>query len=67
MVCYYHYSYLELPVVLVDCQLEGCPSRLNHVCQGGYVILNDIDFDEAERKIFVIVLTSYGDGESQIH
>ena len=23
-----------------------------HICQGGYVVLNNIDFDGAERKIF---------------
>ena len=35
---------------LFDCQVEGYPFRLNHVCQGGYVVLNDIDFDGAERS-----------------
>ena len=42
---------IDLPVALVDCQAEGCPSRLHHVCQGGYVVLHDIDFEGAERKI----------------
>ena len=38
-------------MVLVDFQVDGCPMRLHHVCQGEYVVLNDIDFDGAERKI----------------
>ena len=38
-------------MALVDFQVEGCPLRLHHVCQGGYVVLNDIDFDGEERKI----------------
>ena len=52
MVCSYHYSCLDLPVALVDCQVEGCPLRLHRDCQGEYVILNNIDFDGVERKIF---------------
>ena len=51
MVCSYRSFCIDLPVALVDCQVEGCFSRLHHVCQGGYVLLNDIDFDGAERKI----------------
>ena len=47
----YRSSCLDLPVALVDCQVEGCPSRLHHICQGGYVVLNYIDFDRGERKI----------------
>ena len=51
MVCSYHFSCLELPVALVGCQVEGCPSRLYHVCQGESVLLNYIDFGGAEWKI----------------
>ena len=52
MVCSCRYSCLELPVALVDCQVEVCPLRLNHICQGEYVLLNDIDFYRVERNIF---------------
>ena len=52
MVCSYHYSCIDLPVALVDFQTEGSPSRFHHVCQGEYVILNYIDFDGAEQKIY---------------
>ena len=51
MVCSYRSSCLDLPVALVGFQMEGCPSRLNQVCQGEYVLLNDIDFDGEERRI----------------
>ena len=51
MVCSYHYSCLDLIVALVYCQVEGFPSHLHHVCQGGYVVLNDIYFDGAKRNI----------------
>ena len=67
MMYYYHYSCLELPMALADFQVEGCPLRLHHVCHRDYVVLNDIDFDGAERsrRFIVIVLTSYGDRASQ--
>ena len=52
MVCSYCFSCLDLPVELVDCQVEGCSSCLHHVCQGRYGVLNHIDFDGAERKIY---------------
>ena len=52
MVCSYHSSCIDLPVALVDFQTEGSPSRFHHVCQGEYVILNYIDFDGAEQKIY---------------
>ena len=52
MVCSYCYSCLDLPVVLVDCQVEGCPLRLHNVCQGGYWVLNYIDFEGREQKFF---------------
>ena len=52
MVCSYHSSCLNLPVALVDCHAEVFLSRLHHICQGEYVILNDIDFDGAEQKLF---------------
>ena len=51
-VYYYCYSCIDLPVALVDCKVEGFHLRLNHVYQGEYVLLNYIDFDEAERNIF---------------
>ena len=38
-----------LPFFCIDLPV---PSRLHHVCQGGYVLSNDIDFDRAKRKIF---------------
>ena len=51
MVCSYRSSCLDLPVALVDCMVEGCASRLHHVCQGGYVAMHEIDIGRAERKI----------------
>ena len=51
MVCSYRYFCIDLPVELVYFQVDGCPLRLHHVCQGGYVVLDDIDFDGAERMI----------------
>ena len=51
MVYSYRSSYIYLPVALVDFQVEVLPSRLYHVCQGEYVLLNDIDFEWGERKI----------------
>ena len=38
--------------MLVNFQVGVCNLRLHHDCQGEYVILNDIDFDGVERKIF---------------
>ena len=51
MVCYYRYSCLDLPVALVDSQVEGCPSRLHHISQGEYVAMNEIDRDGGEWNI----------------
>ena len=51
MVFSYRYYSIDLPVSLVDCQVKGFPSRLQHGCQGGYVLLNGFYFDGAERKI----------------
>ena len=51
MVCSYRSYFLNLPVGLVDFQVEVCPLRLHHVCQGGYVVLSDIEFDGGERNI----------------
>ena len=48
MVCYYGSSCIDLPMALVDCHMEGCASRLHHVCQGGYVDMHEIDLDGAE-------------------
>ena len=52
MVCSYRSSCIDLPVALVDCQVEGFHLILHHICQGDYVILNDIDYDGAEWNIF---------------
>ena len=51
MVCYYRPSCIDLPVALFDCHVEVCPLRLQHVCQGEYMVLNDIDFDGEERNV----------------
>ena len=63
MVYSYRYCFFDLPVGIVDCQVEGCPSRLYHVCQGEYVLLNDIDFEWSGR-FFAIVLMRLGGAES---
>ena len=39
-------------MALVDFQVEGCASRLHHVCQGEYVAMHKINIDRVERKIF---------------
>ena len=52
MVCSYRSSCLDLHVALVDFQVEGCPSRLHHVCQGEYVAMNDINIDGGGKKIY---------------
>ena len=52
MVCSYHFSCLDLPVALVDCQVEVCVSRLHHIYQGGYVAIHEIDLDRAEQSIY---------------
>ena len=52
MVCSYIYYCIDLPVALVDCHMEGCASRLHHICQGEYVAMHEIDLDGAERNIF---------------
>ena len=49
--CSYRYSCLDLPVVLVYCHMEGCPLCLHHVCQGCYVVFDDIEIHRAERRI----------------
>ena len=51
MVCSYRSYFIKLLVVLIYFQVKGYPLRFNHVCQGEYVVLNDIDFDRAERNI----------------
>ena len=51
MVCYYRYSCLDLPVVLVGLQVEGCLLSLYNVYQGGYVAMNEIHFDGVGWKI----------------
>ena len=52
MVCYLRSSCPDLPVSLVDFWVEVFPSPLHQVFQGGYVVLNYIDFDWAEQNIF---------------
>ena len=51
MVCSYCYSSTKLPVALVDCKVEGCALRLQHIYQGMYVDRHKIDIDRAEWKI----------------
>ena len=51
IICSCRYYCLDLYVLLVDFHVEGFPSCSHQVCQGGYVVLNDIDFDGAEQKI----------------
>ena len=51
IVCSYRSSCLDLPVALVGFQVEGLPLRLYHICHGGYVLLNYIDFGGAEQMI----------------
>ena len=52
MVCSYCHSFLDLPIVIVDCNMEGCTSRLYHICQGQYVAMHKIDLEGAEQKIY---------------
>ena len=47
MVCSCLSSCLDLPVTLVDFQMNGCELRLHHVYQGEYVAMHDIDLDRA--------------------
>ena len=35
-------------MALVDFQMEGCASRLHHVCHGEYMDMHEIDLDGAE-------------------
>ena len=51
MVYSYRYSYLDLPVALVDCQVEGCASRLRHIFQGEYVAMHEIELDGEKLNI----------------
>ena len=51
MVCSHRYSCIDLPVALVGFQIKGCESHCHHVCQGGYVDMQEINLDKAERKI----------------
>ena len=62
MVCYDCSSCIDLPVALVDFQLEGCPLRLHHACQGGYVLFYDIYFEGEERKICCKYVEKLGGG-----
>ena len=38
-------------MALVDCQIEGCESRLRQVCQGRYVAIYEIILEGAEQNI----------------
>ena len=51
MVCSYSYYCIDLPVEIVDCQVEDFPSRLHHVFQVEYVLQINVDFNGTERKI----------------
>ena len=51
IVCSYRYSSLDTPVALVGFQMKGREPRLQHVCQGEYVDMHEIDLDGAEQKI----------------
>ena len=42
---------IDLPPALVDCQMQGCESRLHHVCQGEYVAMHDINIYGAGLNI----------------
>ena len=52
---------------LDDCQAEDSPLRLHHVCQGVYVVLNDIYFYGGERKICHSCVDKIQGGVSQIN
>ena len=52
MVYSYRSSCLDLPVALVDIYIEGCASRLQHIYQGEYVAMNEINLVGAERNIY---------------
>ena len=51
MVCFYHFSFLDLPVRLLivrwSISLRACKTFVG----GGYVLLNDTDHDRAEQNI----------------
>ena len=51
MLCSYSSSCIDLPVALVDFQVEGFPSHLHQVYKGGYVAVNEINVDTGERNI----------------
>ena len=66
MVCSYSSSCLDLPVALVNFQVKVLPLSLYQVCQGYYVLLNDIDFEGGERNICPNCVGNIGrGGESQ--
>ena len=52
-------------MALVYFQMEGRPSRLHHVCQGGYVLLYYIDFEGGERDFFCDCVDELGEGGSE--
>ena len=49
--CSYRDYCLDLIVLLNDCQVEGCASHLQQMCQEEYVAMHDIDLDGEEWKI----------------
>ena len=51
MVFSYSSYFIDLPVVLIDCQVEGCLWRLYQNFQWEYVTLKDFKFYRGERNI----------------
>ena len=62
MVCSRRYYFLDLPVELVYCQVEGFPSCLRHICQVEYDLFNYINFYVGERNIFSNFVDELGGG-----
>ena len=49
----YPSSFIDLPVVLVDCWVEGLHLRFKHVCQEVCVLLYSIGSEGGERKFCI--------------
>ena len=47
-------------MALLYCQVEGCALRLNHVCQGEYVVVHGLILTERSGGFFAIVLMIFG-------
>ena len=67
MVCSYHSSCIDLPVALVDFQVEGCPLRWTMFVRGGMWFRIILILTERRRIFVAIMLTRYGAGASQRH